>query len=77
MRDVVRSRELGDVDEGQETCSLLAKGDPGVAWLGWKDSEDERPWTGNTGYPDLPLRHNAPEHRTQTGFARHCAEPVS
>lgn len=53
-----------------ETCALLAKGDPGVAWLGWKEPHDERPWTGNTGYPDLPLRHNAPEHRTQTGFAK-------
>ena len=52
-----------------ETCALLSAGDPGVAWLDWKDSEDERPWTGNTGYPDLPLRHNAPEHRAQIGLA--------
>tara|TARA_R110002012_G_scaffold101727_3_gene241100 strand:- start:1406 stop:2284 length:879 start_codon:yes stop_codon:yes gene_type:complete len=53
-----------------ETCARLAAGDPSVAWLGWKEPHDERPWTGNTGYPDLPLRHNAPEHRTQIGVAR-------
>ena len=52
-----------------ETCALLAEGDPGVTWLGWKDSEDEHPWTDNTGFPGLPLRHKAPEHRTQIGMA--------
>lgn len=52
------------------TCARLAAGDPSVAWLGWKEPHDERPWTDNTGYPDLPLRHNAQEHRTQIGVAR-------
>ncbi|WP_028466725.1 LysR family transcriptional regulator [Nisaea denitrificans] len=52
-----------------ETCALLSAGDPGIAWLDWKDAEEERPWTGNTGYPDLPLRHNAPEHHAQIGLA--------
>lgn len=52
------------------TCTKLAAGDPSVAWLGWQEPHDERPWTGNTGYPNLPLRHNAPEHRVQIGFAR-------
>lgn len=52
------------------TCARLAEGDPSVAWLGWKEPQDEQPWTGNTGYPDLPLRHNAPEHRAQIGLAR-------
>ncbi len=51
------------------TCALIAEGDPNVAWLGWKDSEDEHPWTDNTGFPDPPLRHKAPEHRTQIGMA--------
>lgn len=46
------------------------RSDPSVAWLGWKEPHDEQPWTGNTGYPDLPLRHNAPEHRAQIGLAR-------
>ncbi len=54
----------------QGTCTLLAEGDPGVAWLGWKDSEDEHPWTDITGFPGLPLRHKAPEHRTQIGMAQ-------
>jgi DNA-binding transcriptional LysR family regulator len=54
-----------------KTCSLLAAGDPGVAWLGWKDSgDDEKSWSGNTGFPGLPMRHNVPDHRSQIGLAR-------
>lgn len=53
-----------------ETIRLLRAKDPRVAWLDWKEAGADGPWTGNTGYPEIPLRHNFPDHRAQIEMAR-------
>lgn len=52
-----------------ETIRRLTAWDPEVAWLDWKQPQDDRGWTGNTGFPHLPLRHNLPDHRSQIAMA--------
>ena len=52
---------------------LSSNSDPsiqGQSWIGWHAGDGENAWLRNTAYPNLPARHNLPNHALQLEMAR-------
>ncbi len=57
-----------EIAEGLKSSSGMPS--ENQCWIGWHDGDSENAWVRGTPYPNLPVRHNLPNHALQLEMAR-------